>query len=188
MALGQAFAQVVKLIHDHHWAEDDVIYPFLIERVHGFEHDAVALEHDHIELDAAMARLSAGLRMLAHQRAATLRYDTHRYLIDDAAAFNNILVSHLDREEDLVIPAFESVLSGADQRALAKQESKLTTYRHMRMAVPWVLANASPEEAAALRAAAPRLLGIVNDHAWKQRFARVMTPLYHPTLNHKTRT
>jgi len=134
-----------------------------------------------------MARLSAGLRMLAHQRAATLRYDTHRYLIDDAAAFNNILVSHLDREEDLVIPAFESVLSGADQRALAKQESKLATYRHMRMAAPWVLASATPEEAAAMRAAAPRLLIIVHDHAWKQRFARVMAPLYVPTSDQKAR-
>ena len=188
LALGRAFAELMKLIHDHHWAEDDVIYPFLIERVHGFEHDAGRLEHDHIELDAAMAGLGAGLRMLAHQRTATLRYDIHRYLIDDAAAFNNILVSHLDREEDLVIPAFDSVLSGADQRALAKQESKLATYRHMRMAVPWVLANATPEEAAALRAAAPRLLGIVHDHAWKQRFARVVAPLYVPTSNQKART
>jgi hypothetical protein len=188
LALGSAFAELVTLIHDHHWAEDDVIYPFLIERVHGFEHDAGRLEHDHIELDAAMARLSAGLRMLAHQRTPTLRYDTHRHLIDGAAAFAEILVSHLDREEDLVVPAFESVLSAADQRALSKQESKRATYRHVSMAVPWVLANATPGEAAALRAAAPRVLSILHGLAWKQRFARVMTPLYRPTLNQKTRT
>ena len=188
LALGRAFAELMKLIHDHHWAEDDVIYPFLIERVHGFEHDAGRLEQDHIELDAAMARLGAGLRMLAHQRTATLRYDTHRHLIDDAAAFNDILASHLDREEDLVVPAFESVLSAADQRALAKQESKLATYRHVRMAVPWVLANVTPEEAAALRATAPRVLSLLHDHAWKQRFARVMAPLYRPMSNQKTRS
>jgi hypothetical protein len=188
LALGRAFAELVTLIHDHHWAEDDVIYPLLIARVHGFEEDAARLEHDHIELDAAMARLGAGLRMFAHQRTPTLRYDTHRHLIDDAAAFAEILVSHLDREEDLVVPAFESVLSTDDQRALSKQESKLATYRHVRMAVPWVLANATPGEAAALRAAAPRVLGVLHGLAWRQRFARVMTPLYHPTLTGNTRT
>ena len=187
LALGRAFAQLVTLIHDHHWAEDDVIYPFLVARVHGFEHDAARLEHDHMELDAAMARLGAGLRMLAHQRTSKLRYDTHRHLIDGATAFDEILLSHLVREEDLLVPAFESVLSAADHRALGKQESKLATYRHVRMAVPWVLANATPGEAAALRATAPRLLSLLHGLAWKQRFARAMAPLYRATLNEKTR-
>ena len=44
--------------------------------------------------------------------------------------------------------------------------------------MPWVLANASPEEEARLRAGAPRLLGIVQDHLWDRRFERVMAPLY----------
>jgi Hemerythrin HHE cation binding domain len=32
-ALGRAFAAIVGLIHDHHWTEDDVMYPFLLDRV-----------------------------------------------------------------------------------------------------------------------------------------------------------
>jgi hemerythrin-like domain-containing protein len=36
-ALGRAFAAVTELIHDHHWTEDDVIYPFLLEAVRTFE-------------------------------------------------------------------------------------------------------------------------------------------------------
>jgi hemerythrin-like domain-containing protein len=184
-ALGRAFAAIVGLIHDHHWTEDDVMYPFLLERVSTFEGDAIRLENDHVELDAAMARISARFRLLAHQLSAPLWQDTRSHLLDEAAAFNQVLVDHLDREEAVVLPPFESMLSEADQHTLqkeeSKEESKLATYRHMRMAVPWVLANATPEEEANLRATAPRLLGVIQDRVWEPRFVRLMEPLYGPT-------
>ena len=177
-ALGRAFAAIVGLIHDHHWTEDDVMYPFLLERVRTFEGDAIRLENDHVELDAAMARINARFRLLAHQLSARLWQDTRSHLRDDAAAFNQVLVDHLNREEAVVLPPFESMLSEADQHTLQKREAKLSTYHHMRMAVPWVLANATPEEAANLRAAAPRLLGVIQDRVWEPQFARLVEPLY----------
>jgi hemerythrin-like domain-containing protein len=180
-ALGRAFAAIVGLIHDHHWTEDDVMYPFLLERVRSFEGDAIRLENDHVELDAAMARINARFRLLAHQLSARLWQDTRSHLLDEAAAFNRVLVDHLDREEAVVLPPFESLLSEADQHTLQKEEAKLATYRHMRMAVPWVLANATPEEAAGLRATAPRLLGVIQDRVWEPRFARLVAPLYQST-------
>jgi hypothetical protein len=51
----------------------------------------------------------------------------------------------------------------------------------MRMAVPWVLAKATPEEEASLRATAPRLLGVIQDRVWEPRFARLMAPLCQST-------
>ena len=176
--LGRAFSELVRLIHDHHWAEDDVIYPFLIERVPGFDVDAVALEHDHVELDAVMTRISARLRQLAHRRSERLRLDAQARLTDDAGKFSDVMLDHLDREEALVVPAFDTVIAAADQRVLEKEESKLATYRHLRMAVPWVLANATPLEAVELRRTAPRLIGLFHDHAWERHFLHVMAPLY----------
>ena len=76
------------------------------------------------------------------------------------------------------MPAFDSVISSADHHALKQEEPELSTYRHMRMAVSWVLANATPEEEAELRATAPRLLGVIQDHLWDRRFMQVMAPLY----------
>src|SRR5918995_1582297 len=130
-ALGRAFAAIVGLIHDHHWTEDDVMYPFLLDRVRTFEHDAIQLENDHV-----------------------------------------------DREEDAVIPPFESMISEAEQHTLQKEEATLATYRHMRLAVPWVLANATPEEEKYLRTTAPRLLGVIQDRVWEPQFVRLMAPLY----------
>lgn len=177
-ALGRAFAAIVGLIHDHHWTEDDVMYPFLLDRVTTFEHDAIRLENDHVELDAAMARINARFRLLAHQLSAALWQDTRSHLLDEAAAFNRVLVDHLDREEDLVIPPFESMISEAEQHTLQKEEATLATYRHMRLAVPWVLANATPEEEKYLRTTAPRLLGVIQDRVWEPQFVRLMAPLY----------
>ena len=64
-ALGHAFSVIVHNIHEHHWAEDDLFYPFLIERIEGFEADVVRLEDDHVDLDAAMARINARFRLLS---------------------------------------------------------------------------------------------------------------------------
>jgi hemerythrin-like domain-containing protein len=176
--LGRAFGAVVSLIHDHHWTEDDVMYPFLLRHVPSFEADAIRLEDDHVELDSAMARVNARFRLLAHQLNPALWQDTRGHLIDEARQLKAVLVGHLDREESVVVPALESRLSEADHTALRKEESKLATYRHMKMAVPWVLANSSPEEEAELRSTAPRLLGVVQDRLWEPRFARLMAPLY----------
>ena len=179
-ALGRAFAEIVSLIHDHHWTEDDVMYPFLLQRLKSFESDAIRLEDDHVELDAAMSRINARFRLLAHQLTPTLWQDTRSHLVDEAATFDSVLIDHLDREEAVVVPAFESMPTG-EHDTLRKEEAKLTTYRHMKMAVPWVLANSTSEEAADLRAAAPRLLGVIQDRVWEPRFARVMAPLYGST-------
>jgi hemerythrin-like domain-containing protein len=176
-ALGRAFAAIVGLIHDHHWTEDDVVYPFLLKRLKTFETDAIRLENDHVELDAGMARVNARFRLLAHQLSPKLWADTRSHLTDEARALEQILVDHLEREESVVVPAFDS-MPEADHETLRKEEAKLTTYRHMKMAVPWVLANATPEEEADLRATAPRLLGVIQDRVWEPRFARVMAPLY----------
>lgn len=177
-ALGGAFATIVALIHDHHRAEDDVMYPFLVDRVAGFERHATQLERDHVHLNAAMARVSAELRLLTRPTSAAIRQATQQHLVDDVHAFNDVLVDHLDREEAAVIPPFESMLSAGDQHLLSKAESKLTTYRHVRTAVPWVLANANAEEAAELRALVPWIVSVVHDHVWKHRFHRRMAPLY----------
>ena len=177
-ALGRAFAEVVMLIHDHHWTEDDVMYPFLIERLPGFEHDVAQLAGDHIDLDAAMARVTAGLRVLTRSVTPRTWYDTQGRLVDNTRAFNRILADHLDREEAAIVVPFDSTISRADQRNLARAESKLSTYRHIRMAVPWVLANTTAAEASELRKIAPRLIGVIHDHRWQRRFERIMAPLY----------
>ena len=78
-ALGHAFSVIVHNIHEHHWAEDDLFYPFLIERIEGFEADVVRLEDDHVDLDA-MARINARFRLLSHPLSPGLWEVIHSHL------------------------------------------------------------------------------------------------------------
>jgi hypothetical protein len=64
----------------------------------------------------------------------------------------------------------ESIIPPDDQQALQAAESKLSTCRHVRMAVPSVLGTSTDEEAAELRNLAPRLIGVINDRWWSRRF------------------
>jgi hypothetical protein len=182
-ALGRAFAAIVGLIHDHHWTEDDVMYPFLLQRVPTFESDALKLGRT---TTSSWTRPWPG----STPASGCWRTSSARGCGRTPAAifwrrrpppFDRVLVDHLDREEAVVVPPFEALLSEADQHALQKEEAKLSTYRHMRLAMPWVLANATPEEEASLRATAPRLLGVIQDRVWEPRFARAMAPLYQST-------
>ena len=40
------------------------MYPFLLQRLHGFQRDQAQLEADHVDLDATLACISARLRLL----------------------------------------------------------------------------------------------------------------------------
>ena len=176
-ALGRAFGVIVELIHDHHWTEDDAMYPFLVERVDGFEADLVGLEEDHIELDALMARIAARFRLLGHTQNGKLRDETFGHLVDEVDQFRAHVTSHLQREEDIVLGVIDA-FSEADQKALHRQETKNATLRHIRLAVPWVLSNTTGDEAVQLRAAAPKLLGAISDHVWDKSFQKILEPLY----------
>ncbi len=46
------------------------------------------------------------------------------------------------------------------------------------MSEAMVVANATPEEEAELRATAPGLLGVIQDHVWDRHLVQVMAPLY----------
>jgi hypothetical protein len=176
-ALGRAFGAIVGLLHDHHWTEDDVMYPFLLERVPTFESDAIRLEDDHVELDAAMARINARFRLLAHQVSAGSGRTP--------AAISWTRPPPLTGCWSTTWTARRPWSCRRSSRCCPRPTSTLSKRRRpsspptgtCAMAVPWVLANATPEEAS-LRATAPRLLGVIQDRVWEPRFARLMTPLY----------
>ena len=68
------------------------MYPFLLRRRRLFEGDAIRLEDDHVELDAAMARVNARFRLLAHQLNPLLWHDARRHLADEERSFQQVLV------------------------------------------------------------------------------------------------
>ncbi len=124
-----------------------------------------------------MARINARFRLLSHRLSPGLWQATHSHLAADVAAFQTVLTSHLEREEAAVVPAFEAVVPD-EAHTHQERALKRARMRDLALSVPWLLANITQEEEAELRAGAPKLLSVLHDHLWEQRFHRAVAPLY----------
>jgi hypothetical protein len=106
-------ARVLEILHHHHTAEDDTIWPALREREPAARAGLDELEADHDAIDPLIR--SAGDRSLPlAERAAVLR-DLHERLN-----------AHLDREEALAVPLIRSHITVAEWEALGKRAAKET--------------------------------------------------------------
>ncbi len=177
-AVHEAFGWTSALIESHHLSEDEVMWPFLARRTPDFESRVCQLEDDHVELDAALARVRAGLRLLARGSIDALSAATRRRLLEDTARLDALLRDHLDREAHLVFPPFESSASPRESAALEAAVMKHAGLRRVSMVLPWVLANAPVAQQRSIRSAAPAPLVAAHDLLWRRRFARRMAPLY----------
>ncbi len=84
------FSQLAHVLHHHHHAEEAMVFPLVLRRT-GIAPDQLQADHD--EMTAAIAAVERALER--DERVA-----------EAIAHFHEILVTHLDREEQLVIPIF----------------------------------------------------------------------------------
>jgi DUF438 domain-containing protein len=94
-AIARVFMPLAQVLHHHHHAEEAMVFPF----VHRQTGTAPAqLQTDHDEMTAAIDAVAASLREREHTRLA-----------EAITRLHEILMTHLDREEELVIPVFLDV-------------------------------------------------------------------------------
>jgi hemerythrin superfamily protein len=90
VTLARVFVPLAQTLHHHHHAEEAMVFPFVHERT-GIETEQLVI--DHAQMTEAIAMVEASFRSGAGIQAAVAR-------------FHEILIAHLDREEELVIPIF----------------------------------------------------------------------------------
>ena len=172
-----AFDRTVALVHHHHRMEDDLVFPFVGERVTSFSRSIESLEEDHVDLEAALARVVSRLRLVsvgASGSPCSCRRDRLMQAIDRFAA---ILCAHLDREEDALFPALER-LGEHEAQQLLTSVTRVGGFRAFARTLPWIFCNADGIERRELRESLPRHLILVHNLSWGPRFARQMRPLY----------
>ena len=108
--VGSYYANVLKLLHAHHEAEDLTIYPLMVERLP--EHIDV-ISRVNAEHEAVLGTLGA-----AEQAVADWRADPSSASRDAAVAaleaLNPILLEHLDHEEADVVPLIALCINVAE--------------------------------------------------------------------------
>jgi len=108
--VGSYYANVLKLLHAHHEAEDLTIYPLMLERLP--EH-AETIARVNAEHEVVLGTLGA-----AEDAVAAWRADPSAASRDAAvaalAALHTILLTHLDHEEDQVVPLIGMCITVAE--------------------------------------------------------------------------
>ena len=108
--VGSYYANVLKLLHAHHEAEDLTIYPLMMERLP--QHVDV-ISRVNAEHDAVLGTLDA-----AEQAVATWRADpssaSREAAVAALATLHTILVEHLDHEEADVVPLIALCINVAE--------------------------------------------------------------------------
>ena len=176
-ALAAWYGHYEGAIHDHHTAEEAVIYPALLARDPSFADADGELEGQHRVLAdrLTVARESLGGLAAAAGGAAWEREHAEAVLAVDA--LREIVDTHTRREEDVAFSRYRQAFTAAEFTDLGKAAWKVVGARAVVFAGPWVLDHASPEERAQTLAAQPLLLRLLY-HLWlRPRYARIARPM-----------
>jgi hypothetical protein len=178
-ALSRAFDAVARMAADHHEAEDQLLWPLLLAYSPEFTPAAAALEGAHAGLDLALSRVSGGFLRLSTDPTPAGWAMARVRLVHDAEVLYELLASHLDREEEVVLPAL-TVLDPAALREAHRLVMHRNGLRELAFLVPWIVSHAAHEEKAEIRSKGPKGILILHDLVWRRRFARLMAPLSVP--------
>jgi hypothetical protein len=176
-ALADWYGRYEGAIHDHHHAEEAVIYPALLERDPSFAEADGQLEGQHQVL---ADRLQVARESLGGLSGATGggRWEPERAeAVKAAAALKAIVDTHTRDEEAIAFPRYTTHFSATEYASLNKAAFKLVCMRSFVFAGPWVLDHASPGERAELLGEQPLLLRVIYRLALEPRYQRLVRPL-----------
>jgi hypothetical protein len=179
-ALAEWYARYERAIHDHHHAEEAVIYPALLERDPSFAEANRQLQGQHQVLADRLQVARESLTGLA-AAAGRSRWEREREeAVKAALALKSIVDTHTGDEEAVAFPRYTAHFSAAEYAGLNKAAFKLVGVRSFVFAGPWVLDHASPSERAELLGERPMLLRVLYRLALRPRYQRLVRPLRGP--------
>nr|WSX72731.1 hemerythrin domain-containing protein [Streptomyces sp. NBC_00899]WSX81201.1 hemerythrin domain-containing protein [Streptomyces sp. NBC_00899] len=118
--LGEHLSLVLGLLHEHHEAEDELLWPILVERV-PYERDLIAtMEKQHTAIADAVAAVAAQLAAWTAEADPAARDRLAGALRDLGPA----LAEHLDLEEADVLPLIHEHITVAEWLAPQKHAMK----------------------------------------------------------------
>jgi hemerythrin-like domain-containing protein len=176
-ALASWYARYQGAIHDHHTAEEAVIYPALLERDASFAEADAALEGEHRILADRLAVTRQALEGLPSAAGGGTWERDLAEAVRSAQALEAILEVHLPHEEDVAFSRYLREFTAQEFAALGKAAWKVVGSRSVIFAGPWVLDHATPAERTELLAAQPLLLRVLYRLVLRPSYERRVRPL-----------
>jgi hemerythrin-like domain-containing protein len=177
-ALARWFERFEGQLHHHHEVEDEIFWPALRSAVPAAIDELDALEAEHGVLTARLSAVHHTLDTFAGITTVGGIEDARHAAFEAAAALEQTLVAHLDREELTVFPALmqfnEDQYRDLETRARKYKGSAATKHSGgTPFAAPWIFESATDEEFAHAREAAPAVLFVLYKLVWRRRYERI---------------
>jgi hemerythrin-like domain-containing protein len=158
-------AMVLDVLHHHHTAEDDAIWPTLTRLVPAAAADLAVLESEHARIDPLIAAAGDTSRPLA-ERAPVL------------AELHQLINAHLDREEATAVPLIREHFPMPEWEALSERAIEETGRRRIPTVYGWYYSSAGEELRAAALATVPGLVRVLFRLFWWPAYQRRARRLY----------
>ena len=161
-ALEQRWLLMADVLHHHHSAEDDELWPLLLEHAErsGSEDDLRVLaemEAEHERIDPALATCREAFAAMSEHPCADHRNALQIRLI----AAHEGLLEHLAHEEGRALPMLPRTLSEEENRRFEKAVEKRYPVRMIPFLLPWVMQEVPEEARARLLASTPPGYGLL---------------------------
>jgi len=186
VGLAAWYTRFEQAIHDHHTAEEAVVYPALLERDPPFAAAAAELEGQHRVLADRLVVARESLNGLPAASGGAGWERERGEAATAARALREIITTHLAHEEDVAFSRYRRAFTAAEFAALDATAWKLVGPRAVVFAGAWVLDHADPAERAQLLADQPLLLRVLYRLVLQARFDRLARPLRHATTSPAT--
>jgi hemerythrin-like domain-containing protein len=149
-------------LRTHHYIEDEIFFPRLLERVPEYAVYSEALAGDHLQLDELIDALREALgRWAASTDDSPATRAVLTELTDLAIELRDFLTEHLAIEDADVLPMFEQHFDAGEYTELEKLAGKAITLRQALFTVPWYMATVDAETAGRALREAPFALKVV---------------------------
>jgi len=128
--VGDHLTFMLDALHNHHAAEDEMVWPLLHNRVPVRADDIERMENQHSDIVAAGERVSANLSEWVGSPGGS----TADRLLEAVAELGGVVVEHLDDEELTAVPIIQEHLSQDEWDATVKRATAFLT-SHPRLAI-----------------------------------------------------
>lgn len=121
-ALADRWDRFAGILHHHHSIEDDLIWPYLMDRADDGERATLqAMEDEHGEFDPLLSSVARGLAGLAGDRPPVQGEDLRAALTVRVAATRDVLGRHLEHEETETIAILQRRADLTSWRAIEEE-------------------------------------------------------------------
>lgn len=137
-ALAARWRRFTDILHHHHSVEDDLIWPYLLERAVDAERSTLqAMEDEHEGFDPLLTAVAEGFGALAGDRQPEGGEDLRAALAVRVAATRDTLARHLEHEETEAIAILQRRTDVASWSAIEKVADKRAKPAPLTFMVGW---------------------------------------------------